>query len=165
MIPQRREQLLQKGWREEDLARAEAILNRATKRDIFFSKIVFWSALLVIVFANLLVSAILIPFLIALYSLVLYAIVALLGLAIGFLYNFLITDIGLLEKKHHRAASIIIPIIAMSNIIIMVVTSNHFIESIHLNNQPHSPWIVAIIFAGAFILPYLVDQIRKGFQN
>lgn len=164
MKPQRREELRQKGWREEELARAEAILNKVTQRDIFFSKIVFWSALLVIVFANILVSAILIPFLIALYDLALYAIVTLLGLAIGFLYNFLITDIGLLETKHHRAASIIIPIIAMGNIVIMVITSNRFIESIKLNNQPHNPWIVALIFAGAFILPYIVDQIRKSMR-
>lgn len=165
MKPQRREELLQKGWREDDLRRAEAILNRATKHDIFFSKIVFWSALLVIVFANLLVSLILIPFLIALYDVVLYAIIAVLGLAIGFLYNFLITDIGLLETKHHRIASIIIPIIAMGNVVVMVLTSNRFIESIHLNNQPHSPWMVAAVFGIAFILPYIVDQVRRGLQN
>ncbi|MEK6940156.1 MAG: hypothetical protein AABX31_05495, partial [Nanoarchaeota archaeon] len=78
MKPQRREELKQKGWRESELLKAEAILDKSTKHDIFFSKIVFWSALVVIVFANLLISVILIPFLIALYALVLYAIVAVL---------------------------------------------------------------------------------------
>ena len=165
MKPQRREELQQKGWREDELVKAEAILNRSTKHDIFFSKIVFWSAMVVIVFANLLISVILIPFLIALYDFVLYAIVAVLGLVIGFLYNFLITDIGLLETKHHRAASVIIPIVAMGNVVIMVVTSNRFIESIQLNNSPHNPWIVAAVFGGAFILPYIVDQIRLAFWN
>ncbi|MDP3698603.1 MAG: hypothetical protein Q8R47_03375 [Nanoarchaeota archaeon] len=165
MKQQRRYELKQKGWREEELVKAEAILDKATKHDIFFSKIVFWSALVVIVFANLLISVVLIPFLIALYDLVLYAIVAVLGLVIGFLYNFLITDIGLLETKHHRAASIIIPIIAFGNVVVMVLTSNRFIESIQLNNQPHNPWIVAAIFAGAFILPYVADQIRIAFQR
>ncbi len=157
---QRREELRQKGWREDELAKAEAILNKSTQHDIFFSKIVFWSAMVVIVFANLLISIILIPFLIALYDLVLYAIVAVLGLVIGFLYNFLITDIGLLETKHHRVASVIIPIVAMSNVVVMVVTSNRFIESIQLNNPPHNPWVVAAVFGGAFILPYIADQIR-----
>ncbi len=160
MKPQRREELQQKGWREDELVKAEAILNKSTLHDIFFSKIVFWSAMVVIVFANLLISVILIPFLIALYDLVLYAIVAVLGLVIGFLYNFLITDIGLLETKHHRIASVIIPIVAMGNIVIMVVTSNRFIESIQLNNSSHNPWIVAAVFGGAFILPYIVDQTR-----
>lgn len=165
MKPQRREELLQKGWREQDLVKAEAILDKATKHDVFFSKIVFWSALVVIVFANLLISIVLIPFLIALYDLVLYAIAAVLGLVIGFLYNFLITDIGLLETKHHRAASIIIPIIAIGNVIVMVLTANRFIESIQLNTPPHNPWVVAAIFGGAFILPYVVDQIRIAFQD
>lgn len=163
MKPERRKELLQKGWREEDLVKAEAILEKATKHDIFFSKIVFWSALIVIVFANLLVSAVLIPFLITLYGLVLYAIVAVLGLVIGFLYNFLITDIGLLETKHHRAASIIIPVIAIGNVAVMVFTANRFTEGIQLNLQRHNPWIVAVVFGGAFILPYVVDQIRKAF--
>ena len=165
MKQQRKEELRQKGWREEDLAKAEAILDKTTKHDIFFSKIVFWSALVVIIFANLLISIILIPFLITLYNLVLYAIVAILGLVIGFLYNFLITDIGLLEAKHHRAASIIIPIIAVGNIVVMVLTANKFIENIPINNQPHNPWIVAAVFGGAFILPYIVDQIRLAFQR
>jgi len=165
MKAQRREELRQKGWREEDLVKAEAILDKATKHDIFFSKIVFWSALVVIVFANLLISIILIPFLITLYDLVLYAIVAILGLVIGFLYNFLITDIGLLEAKHHHAASIIVPILAIGNVVVMVLTANRFIENIHINNQPHNPWIVAAVFGGAFILPYIVDQIRKFFQE
>ena len=165
MNAQRRDELRQKGWREQDLVKAEAILDKATKHDIFFSKIVFWSALVVIVFANLLVSLILIPFLLALYDWALYSIVTVLALCIGFLYNFLITDIGLLEKKHHRIASIIVPLISMGNVIIMVLVSNRFIESIHLHNQPHNPWIVAAVFGGMFILPYIVDQIRKAFQN
>jgi uncharacterized membrane protein YcjF (UPF0283 family) len=165
MKSQRREELRQKGWHEEDLVKAEAILDKATKQDIFFSKIVFWSALVVIIFANLLVSLILIPFLIALYDFVLYAIVVVLGLAIGFLYNFLITDIGLLETKHHRAASIIVPVVAVGNVVVMVLTANRFIENIQINNQPHSPWIVAAIFGGAFILPYIFDQIRMAFQR
>ena len=165
MKAQRKDELRQKGWSEEDLYKAEAILDRATKHDIFFSKIVFWSAMVVIVFANLLISIILIPFLITLYDLVLYAIVAVLGLAVGFLYNFLITDIGLLEKKHHRAASIIIPIIAVGNMVAMVITSNRFIENIPINNQPHDPWVVAAVFAGAFILPYVLDQVRMFFKR
>jgi hypothetical protein len=53
----------------------------------------------------------------------------------------------------------------MGNVVVMVLTSNRFIESIHLNNQPHSPWLVAAVFGISFILPYLVDQIRKGLQN
>ncbi|MEK6863627.1 MAG: hypothetical protein AABW53_02930 [Nanoarchaeota archaeon] len=165
MMPQRKKELLQKGWREEELRKAERILDSATKPDVFFSKIVFWSAMLVIVFANLLISLLLIPFLIALNSIVLYSIVALLGATIGFLYNFLITDIGLLEKKHHRAASIIVPLIGVANVVVMVLVSNKFIESLKLNNPPHSPWFIALAFCAAFILPYGIDQLRLALKK
>ncbi len=162
---QRKTELVQKGWDEGELLKAEQILDRATQHDIFFSKIVFWSALVVIVFANLLVSLLLIPFLIALNSAVLYGIVAVLALTIGFLYNFLITDIGLLEKKHHRTAGVIIPFIAMANVVIMVLVSNKFIESLKLNNPPQNPWLVAIVFGIAFIAPYVVDQMRRHYRR
>ncbi len=161
----RKEELLQKGWRQQDLVKAEAILDRATKHDIFFSKIVFWSALVVIVFANLLISIVLIPFLLALYDWALYGIVTVLALCIGFLYNFLVNDIGLLETKHHRLASIIVPIVGMGNVVIMVLTSNRFIESLKLNYSPHNPWLVAVIFGVSFILPYAVDQIRMSLRR
>ncbi|MBI2124966.1 hypothetical protein HYU08_00255 [Candidatus Woesearchaeota archaeon] len=165
MKVERRRELAQKGWREDELRRAEEILDRATAHDLFFSKIVFWSALLVIIFANLTVALILIPFLIALDTGFLYGIIAVLAITIGFLYNFLITDIGLLEKKHHRIASIIVPLIGAGNAVIMVLISNRFVESLQLNLQPHNPWIVAIIFAGAFILPYVADQIRLALKR
>lgn len=164
MEPQRRSELLQKGWRDQELRKAEQILERASEHDVFFSKVVFWSALVVIVFANLLVSLLLIPFLIALDSVVLYSIVAVLAVTIGFLYNFLITDIGLLEKKHHRAAAIIIPLIGAANVVVMVLVSNKFIESLKLNNQPHNPWMLAAVFGIAFVVPYLVDQIRRKMR-
>ena len=161
----RKEELMQKGWAREEIKKAEEVLDRANIHDIFFSKMVFWSALVVIIFANLLVSLLLIPFLIALNSIVLYSIVALLALTIGFLYNFLITDIGLLEKKHHRIASIIVPILGIANVIAMVLVSNKFIESLKLNNLPHNPWILGGIFGAAFVVPYIVDQIRRSLRE
>ena len=152
--------LKEKGWSDEEIKHAQKVLERSEKHDVFFSKIVFWSALLVTIFANVLVSLILIPFLIVLNQWVLYSLIILLGGTIGFLYNFLITDIGHLEKKHHILASIIIPVIALANLVVMVIFSNRFIADLNINNPPHNPWIVSAVFIVAFIIPYLVDRIR-----
>jgi len=156
----KKEKLMMKGWEEREIHKAEKILERAEKHDVFFSKIVFWSALIVIIFANIIVSLVLIPFLIVLNKWILYAIVVLLAGSIGFLYNFLITDIGHLEKKHHFLASIIVPIIALANMIVMVYVSNRFIADLKVENIPHNPWAVALVFMAAFILPYIIDKIR-----
>ncbi|MEW5896157.1 MAG: hypothetical protein AB1668_00560 [Nanoarchaeota archaeon] len=162
MKEEKKLELLHKGWKEEEVKHAEEMLEKVQKHDIFFSKMVFWSALVVIVFANLLVSLILVPFLIVLNEWMLYVITAVLAGTVGFLYNFLITDIGLLEKKHHRIASIIVPILALGNMLITVFVSNHFIAKLNfVDNPQHNPLLLGIVFGAAFILPYVVMQVRK----
>ena len=153
--------LKEKGWTEQEIERAKNIIEKHEWHDVFFSKIVFWSALLVTIFANLLVSLILIPFLIVLNEWVLFSVVALLGLMIGFVYNFLITDIGHLEKKHHVWAGIILPIITLANLAVMVIYSNRFITELKVNNPLHNPWLIAGLFSIAFILPFLIARFRK----
>ena len=153
--------LKEKGWNNQEIDQAQAILERMKQHEVHFSKIVFWSALLVIIFANVIVSLILIPFLIVLNQWVLFFLIILLGGTIGFLYNFLITDIGHLEKRNHLLASVIIPIVALANLVVMVIFSNQFITELKVNNPLHNPWIVAIVFVIAFILPYVIDSIRK----
>ncbi len=154
--------LKEKGWNDADILHAKNELEKATSHDIFFSKIVFWSALIVVIFANLIVSLILIPVLTVLNQYILYALVVILAGSIGFLYNFLITDIGHLKKHHHISASIIIPILAIANMIIMVVVSNNFISKLAINNAPHNPYILSIIFAVAFIIPSLIGHLRQN---
>lgn len=161
MHPKKREELLKKGWSVEEVRKAEAVLEKVELKDLFFSKITFWSALLVIIFANLLVSLILIPFLIVLSSWMLYITVAILAGITGFLYNFLIMDIGHLEKKHHLAAGIIVPLLALINLFITISVSNRFITDLKIKNPLHNPWLVGIVFIIAFILPYFIDILRK----
>ena len=156
-----KKKLKQKGWHPQEIQHAESIMEKKFPHDVHFSKIVFYSALVVIVFANILVSLVLIPFLIALNKWALFALVIIFGGTIGFLYNFLITDIGHLQKKHHLTAAIIIPIIALANLVVMIMFSNKFIAELKINLPPHNPWITAGLFAVAFILPYLFSQLRK----
>jgi ABC-type Na+ efflux pump permease subunit len=166
MHPLKKEELIKKGWAAEEIKKAESILEKVEHHDIHFSKIVFWSALAVIIFANLIVSLVLIPYLIVLNKWVLYLTVVILAGVIGFLYNLLIKDIGHLEKKHHLLAGIIIPLLALTNMIIMVLVSNWFIADLNIHNSPHNPWILGIIFALSFITPYLIDRIRgKHYFN
>lgn len=158
-------ELQQKGWTTKEIEHAEAELERVTSHDLFFSKMVFWSALLVIVIANVLVAFALIPFLIAIDKGLLYVTLIILGGVIGFLYNFLITDIGTLQKKHHRTAGVIVPLLTIGNIIGIVFIANQFIAGLPINTSSHNPWLLGIIFGIAFILPYGIDQIRRAIKR
>ncbi len=164
----KKRELLQKGWTEKEIREAEASLERAEKQDVHFSKIVFWSALIVIIFGNVVLSLILIPFLIVFNQYILYSITILLAGALGFLYNLLIMDIGHLQRKHHVLASIIIPVLAITNMVIVVFVSNNFIKELTLTNPTHNPLIVGIVFAVAFILPYVFSRLfgyRKNMRK
>lgn len=152
--------LREKGWGEKEVTHAEEVLERTAHYDKHFSKMVFWSALLVIIFGNIVISLILIPFLIVLNQWILYALLVVLAGIAGFLYNFLITDIGHLEWKHHLWAAIIVPLVALTNMLVMVAISNRFITDLQVQNPPHNIWIVAAVFAVVFVLPYVVSRVR-----
>lgn len=153
--------LQKKGWNDREIAKAERLVNIPRPHDTHFSKIVFWSALLVIIFANFIVSLVLIPFLLVFHDLLLYSIIVLLAGSIGFLYKLLITDIGHLEQKHHLWASILIPLIAAANMILVVIVANQFIKEIGTTSSPQNPWIIAAVFALVLIIPYLLGLFKK----
>ena len=155
---QRKQQLYQKGWTQVELHKAESLLDHTDPNHLFFSKIVFWSALLVIIIGNILVSLVVIPFLFFLQPQALYAIVVILALVIGALYNFLITDIELLERKHHILASIIVPLFAALNFILVVLYSNQYMQKLGDSAQ-YNPWVVSLLFAVVFLVPFLWDVI------
>lgn len=158
-------ELKEKGWSDLEIKRAESILEKSEKHDLFFSKMIFWTAIVIIFFGNLLVSVVLIPFILLLNRNLVYMVVIVLAACIGFLYNFLINDIGHLERKHHVLAGIILPVLAIGNMILMVIASNKFLDRIEPGIEHYDPLIVAAIFVVSFMLPYLLDRIRIHFRE
>ena len=151
----KKENLSHKGWSSEEISKASSIVNKKRQHDEHFSKIVFWSALIVIVFANIIVSVVLIPLMFLLNPFALYSTVVVLAGMVGFLYHFLITDIGHLNRKHHLWASIIVPLIAIVNMVVMISVSE----------SEYNPWIVGVTFAIVFVIPSFLGQIGKGFKK
>jgi hypothetical protein len=128
--------------------------------DIFLSKVVFWSSIFVVVVANLLTSFVLVPFLMVLDNIFLYVVVIITALIMGFLYNLLIVDIGHLGRGHHVVAGIIVPLIALANVIGIVFVANALAEAVSIQHEFANPGFIAMIYAVAFIVPYVVDRIR-----
>ena len=153
-----RETLKKKGWHEKEVKQAMKSLERVTEHDIHFSKIVFYSALLLIVFANIMSAFALMFISILISPLLLYLFVVILALVMGFLYNYLILDIGHLDKEHHILAMIAIPVIAFVNIVVMVLVSNSLITSLEIVNETHNPWLLAIIFSIFLLSPSVIGK-------
>ena len=158
MVKSYRSILEKKGWNEKEIQKVTSVLDKQREHDAFFSRIIFYSALLVIIFANVFVSFSVLFLSVALSSWLLYLVVTVLALTIGFLYSYLITDIGHLERRHHLFAGVIIPLIAIGNIILIAVVGNKIILDLGLNTGRHNPWILGIVFGFMFLVPSLIDN-------
>lgn len=157
-----REKLFAKGWTEKEVQKAESILDQVHEHEVRFSKIVFWTALAVVILGNAIISLALVPFLIGLQSRWVFAIVGALGLLMGFLYNYLIIDIQHLEQKHHLIAGILLPLIALVNVFGIVLVANKLLKTAKFAQAaaPLNPWLVGVVFAVAFVVPTVMDRIR-----
>ena len=77
------------------------------------------------------------------------------GIAFGLLFELLIRTNEHLETKHHIFLSIIIPINAVINIIVIILFSNRLEGAINIQN----PVLIGVVYAVAFILPYSIYQL------
>ena len=165
MKPETKEDLKKKGWKEEDIERAESLIESGKLYDKSRSlprinRMLFSFAIVILLICNLLVSLFLIPFLFVLKGTFLYLIVGTLGFVFGLLFNFLIRDLEHLELKHHLFAAIFIPIVAVVNIFVMVSASLAVSEIIAIPIEEH-PIIMSSVYVVAFLGPYIYAAIVK----
>ena len=152
------------GWTEAKLEKAERVLKKTHGHDLILSHLVFWSAILVVVIGNLMIALALVPFLAVLNQWFLDLVILLLGLVMGFLFNFLMTNVGHLEKHHFVLAGLVLPVVAVVNVIFIVLVSNQMIEAIQIANARHNPWVIGILYGVAFVVPYLYFRLRKIYK-
>lgn len=150
--------LEKKDWKKRDIIKAVSLINSAKQNKgldiIFLDKRIYWILLAVIITANFAISIALLPILIALRGFILYVIIITLGIAFGLLFELVIRSIEHLEKKHHFALAILIPLIALANIFIITNMSNDLMTTLSLKNF-HEPIVIAFAYAISFVLPYI----------
>lgn len=169
-----KERLRQKGWNEADIERAleimyyqdkapEKVQVRATG-----SLLLYWSGLFVAIISNIVLSVVLIPFLISTSGPALYFMIAVLGLAFGFLITVLLRDIEHIDYKHHIIAGLFIPVLAIINVYVMVALSNRIATNISSAGAlffQHNPIIISIVYVVSFIAPFFILMISEMSQR
>ncbi|MBI2573282.1 hypothetical protein HYV86_05455 [Candidatus Woesearchaeota archaeon] len=154
--------LRQKGWNSREITRAEEIIAHATQKNIGVSKVLFWSALILIVIANAAIIAVFIPFLLFFPSTILYGLIAFLGLMMGLVYNFLLNDMAHINTGHHILAFLLIPTLGVANIFAITFAVTHLYPTLE---SSYNSWILGVVFAGAFLVPYLIGRVRMMFRS
>ena len=153
--------LKKRGWAEKDIKKAieiaqSARLKRLSKSS-FLEKRIYWVLLLVIIAVNFAVSISLIPLLITLKGNFLYFVLIILGLFFGLVLEIVIRSIEHLEKKHHIALALIIPLTALINIFIITEIANNLSNILSIKNT-QNPTAIAIVYAAFFAAPYIFHR-------
>ena len=157
-----KQRLRKKGWQETEITKAETILNQAkktTKIDLF----VYWTALIISIIMNIIVSGAIIPLLFMIHGIALYIMIFIIALLFGWIFYLLIKDIENMETHHHIIAGLFIPAIALINIFIIVNITNRIIQTDmpQLLYIPLShPLQISIVYAIGFTIPYLISQLK-----
>lgn len=161
-----KEKLMGRGWAEEEAERTMQLIHSEEKKlkhieyKISMNFIVYWTVLLVLTLANFVISIILVPFLLILKPFLVELIVAFLGIIFGLLFNLVIRDIEHIETKHHLAAAVFIPAIAIINIFVVVSIANSIAERIRIPLQ-QNPVFVSVVYVFMFLLPYGISSFRE----
>ena len=161
--------LRKKGWTDEDIYHAVKIIERGRKKKpkniIFLDSMVYWVALLIALVGNFIISIILIPFMISMSGVKLYAIITIIGFAFGAFFDLLIRDIKKIQNKDVIIAGIFLPLLALINVNLMVTFSNYLQEVFKLSTVQHNPMVISVMYVIAFIIPYMINGLRSDLKK
>lgn len=158
--------LKKKGWSEEDILKAHSIIEARKRLDKsrtlpYMNRTLYWMAFFVIIIGNFLVSLILIPILLVINKFGLDLIILFLGLALGLLFNLLITDIEYVDVRHHIIIGVIIPAIAIINFFFIVHVTNWLNSILKISIVRPAPYTVTLLYVAAFLAPYIITRLKQ----
>ncbi len=157
-----RQKLLEKGWKEEEIEHALAVMGSVEAKEPVpiksSSPLLYWLTLVISIIGNFLIAVAIIPFLIVLSDVQLYFVIAILALSFGAMFNFLINTMEHLDPSHHVVAGVFIPALAAITIFVMVNVSNR-LSAFFQSPIIHNPVWVAILYVIFFSAPYFMVKI------
>ena len=165
-----KKRLKEKGWPRKDIDKTIKIVKEAKEKKHpaikFLDKTVYWISLIIAIIGNFIISIALIPFLMVLKSIQLFLVIIVLGLSFGLMFELLIRSIEHLEVKHHIFLAVLIPVVAVINVFIITLVSNNLEEIFNINN-PQNPFLVGVVYAVAFILPFIFYKLvlKKDYYS
>lgn len=119
----------------------------------FASETISYVFILLTIFANFILSVVLVPILITIHGPFLYLSILFISLSFGLLFSSLLHSI---DSANHLIANILVPLIALINIILFTNLSNKLITLLALNTPAHQPILVGIVYVGGYVLPEIV---------
>ncbi len=160
------ERLRQKGWTREEIIQTVEILKKEHEKKSWVMKwlnrIIFWGALVLLIFGNMIISVVLIPIMLISTPFLLYPGLLVIGATFGALYTIIIGDIEKIEDTPKIMPELFIPAIALINVYIMTVLSNQLALMLSMHLAVHTPIFVAAAYVAGFVMPLIYIKKRKA---
>ena len=149
--------LRSKGWSEEEIVHARKIVDKAHENKHpthkYLEQAMYWFLFIIIIGIAIGGAFLIEPFLLWLKPAGAYLVISIIGLVFGTFAGIVVKDIEELERHHHLAVSIIIPVTAVISSIIISKQVKVAAEEIGRSVQIY-PLALAMIFSVCILIPY-----------
>lgn len=168
MPPTLQQRLKEKGWSDEEIQKAISIMRSEDKKGKApytgqLNPVLYWMSLIVAIIGNLFVALVLIPFFLVL-TWQLYVMIAVIALAFGAMFNWLINTLEHVDPAHHVIAGIFIPAFAIITVYVMVNIAND-LTTIFKSSIQQNPIAVSVFYVVFFMIPYLFTKLSDVLRS
>ncbi len=160
-----KERLQEKGWSEEEIEKTMKILHHAKSNPHphihKLNKAVYWIAFSLTIIGNIAFSLFLLPLLLTTSGLTLFFIILVVAFSFGVLMSVIIKDLEDLQRHHHLAMFLSIPIVGIINFVVIVAMANKITALANAKvageffTMHQNPYIIGLIYLVGFLIPYI----------
>ncbi len=144
---------------QSEIAIMQSIAKKKSGVEQKMQRFVAMTAMLLLIFTNILGAILLIPFLLFFEGLAQYAIIAMFAIGFGLIFNFMIHSIEHLGDKHHLIAGIVVPTFALFDLVVLFTLLERIKEVLKVQTE-YNYTLIIVLFVAAFLIPYIIDIIR-----
>ncbi|MBN2881498.1 hypothetical protein JXM83_05615 [Candidatus Woesearchaeota archaeon] len=167
-----REELLKKGWSEEEIDYTFNVIDKAGQNKTgfvhFLDGIISWFGLIIVFIGSLILSVVLMPFLVTLEGFFLYFMIGFMALILGFVFNFLIDQINQVGQQEKILGEILLPVIGLIDVYVMIGIFSVIVTALNIKHVLPNSLLYGIIYVSCFSLPFYIfhfDSLAKKYKN
>jgi len=161
-----REELLKRGWSEEEIDYTFNAIDKADQQKSsfihFLDGIISWFGLILVFVGSLILSVILMPFFLTVNGFFLYFMVFFLAFILGVVFNFLVTQINDVGKEEKILGEVFLPVVGVIDVYVMIGISNFLITLMDSSTYalPNS-YLYGSIFVFSLSFPFYFTHFNK----
>jgi len=155
--------LAERGWALHEIDDAARQMDEGDEpfAQKMWQGVAFWGIMVVSIFANFVVSLVLIPIVMVFTSYYLVFALGLIGFAFGALLESIIKETERFSASKLLIPELFIPAIAMINIYIATELSNKVASMLLLSTPFKNPYVTSAIYVFAFMIPHFWRKYRS----